>query len=478
MGFCSFAEGAGVYDVTPIENMFLMEYLPTAPEDFLKVYLYARMLALHPELGADLADMAKALHMEEDAVYNAMGYWERQGLVQRMTDRPPTFALLPMRAAASAPAAMDSDYYRYRDFNANLQALFGGEHLLHPKQYGMANDWLNLLGFTQEAVLLMVESRVKKSRSKNPDRIFNELNKQAVKWADRGLRTAEDVQKALEIDGATEKIAENVLKQLSIRRAPTMEELRMVRGWIKNWNLTQEQILEACADTTKSRSPSLAYLNSILESRRSDNSEMFDGVKAVLAELGDRSSPTPDQMKMYRRFLDKGFEPETIRLAAIQCARRRKRRFEEVDWMLSAWAEKNVFTFEVAEAYVHNMGILAEEVRRLLQRCGSGKSPQMSDINYYEGWKQEHPAALIEYAADCARGMELPMRYIDKLLSEWKSSGVTTVDAARTQHAGRQRQAAPHAVNPALQYEQRTLTDDDFDGLLISFDETNGGNSK
>ncbi len=59
MPFCSFSEGAAVFDATPIENMFLMEYLPAATEECLKVYLYARMVALHPELGGDLAGVAK-----------------------------------------------------------------------------------------------------------------------------------------------------------------------------------------------------------------------------------------------------------------------------------------------------------------------------------------------------------------------------------------------------------------------------------
>ena len=134
MPFCSFAEGAAMFDVTPIENLFLLEYLPTAPEDFLRVYLYARMLSLHPELGGELSDMARALHMEEEAVYNAFGYWERQGLVRRMTDRPPTYEMLPLRTGeAGAASPMDRDYYEYREFNASLQALFGGEDLLQPR---------------------------------------------------------------------------------------------------------------------------------------------------------------------------------------------------------------------------------------------------------------------------------------------------------------------------------------------------------
>ena len=72
MPFCSFAQSAAMFDMTPIENLFLLEYLPTAPDGFLRVYLYARMLSLHPELGGGLDEMAAALNMTTDAVFNAM----------------------------------------------------------------------------------------------------------------------------------------------------------------------------------------------------------------------------------------------------------------------------------------------------------------------------------------------------------------------------------------------------------------------
>ena len=142
MSTFSFAEGAAMFDSTPIENLFLLEYLPTAPEAFLRVYLYTRVLALHPELGDSLQQIALTLRMEEDTVFQAFAYWEQRGLVRRLTDRPPTYELLPLRA--DSPAAlnpMERDYYRYRDFNASLQSLFG-EKVIESHEYRTANDWL------------------------------------------------------------------------------------------------------------------------------------------------------------------------------------------------------------------------------------------------------------------------------------------------------------------------------------------------
>ena len=132
MAFLSFDHGAVLYGSTPVENMFLMEYLPSAPDDCLRVYLYARLLCAYPEQDAAeawVADVARALRLTDEAVEEAFRYWEREGLVRRLSDRPPTYALLPMRGVAQ-PSEMDRQYYQFRDFNAALQRLFG-DVILH-----------------------------------------------------------------------------------------------------------------------------------------------------------------------------------------------------------------------------------------------------------------------------------------------------------------------------------------------------------
>ena len=40
MAFCSFDDSAALFDSTPVENMFITEYMLRAPGDFVKVYLY------------------------------------------------------------------------------------------------------------------------------------------------------------------------------------------------------------------------------------------------------------------------------------------------------------------------------------------------------------------------------------------------------------------------------------------------------
>lgn len=470
MPFCSFDHNAGMYDSTPIENMFLLEYLPTAPDDFLRVYLYARMLCLHPELGDGMDELARALHMDSDKVYDAMTYWERQGLVRRLTDRPPTYAILPvLQGAAAFASPMESDYYEYRDFNASLQHIFGSE-LLQPKQYAMVNDWINILGFTQDAVLKMVEEKYRRSRAKKPHSFFAKLNDTATLWAEQGIRTVEDVERALETDGQVEKVSAAVMKQLSMNRPATRNETKLISVWVNDWKFSLDEIIAACAETTKSRSPSISYLNSILEGRRSGEGDNFGGMKNVLRELGSGNLPTPEQMKWYDRMLAEGFEPETIRLAAAQCARKRKHSFDSLEWMVNEWAKLNLQKFIDADGYVQAMNQMRTEISELLQISGSARSVQPSDFDLYEAWTAVHSRDLIAFAAECARGMDKPMLYINKILSEWEKSGVKTVEEARAQHENRayaKPAAASPAANPALNYEQRSNTETNYASHVI-----------
>ena len=472
MAFFTFAEGSAMFDATPIENLFLMEYLPAAPEGCLRVYLYARMLALHPELGGDMAETARFLHMDEDAMYKAFAYWERQGLVQRLTDRPPTYALLPIRAeGAAAGAAMDQSYYAFRDFNSALQQLFVGGDLIEPHEHRMAYDWMDVLGYDQEAVLKLVAYGIRTSRSKTPKPkgVFERMNKLAAAWAERGCRTAADVEKAIAEQEDVYPVAKAVCKRFGQKRDPSEDEVALVRKWVGEWKLTQAQILEACGETTKASKPTFAYLDAVLRSRTAGDSGLWDELAEVLRELdAAQARPTPDQLQAYARLRSEGFEPEAVKLAAIQCHRRKKTRFEDVEWMLRRWGAEDIYTRQAAEAYIDAMQRKAERVRAILELCGLERRPAMSDLSMYDAWREVHGDDVIDYAAGCARGMQVPMKYMDKLLGDWREAGVRTVEEARARHeAERQaRRAAPASTaapaNPALNYAQREYKEEDF----------------
>lgn len=482
MPLFSFSDGAAMFDATPIENLFLMEYLPVAPEAFLRVYLYARMLALHPELGDDAAQMARALRLDEAVIHDAFAYWEQQGLARRLSDRPPVYELIPIRAEGMAAVnPMERDYYAYRDFNASLQALFR-EKVIDSHEYRIANDWLNVLGYDQAAALRLVEYGIAtarfKDREPSPVSVFKRMDKLAAAWSDRGCRTLEDVERAIAEDEGVYPVAQAVMKRLAIRRKPTPDELECVKRWTGEWGFTQEQIIEACGETTKSRAPSFGYLDAILKSRRGGDDALWKELADILRELdAAQAQPTPDQLERYAALLSAGFEPGTVKLAAVQCHRRKQTRFEDVERMLARWGRAGVYTRDAAAAYVAEWQRKDERIAALLEKSGSQRRPKLDDFALYDGWRAKYDEALIDCAAEGARGAQLPMKFMDKLLADWDAAGIRTPEAARAEREARRgarrnnRGPVGQPSNPALDYAQREYKSEDFgDDFFINLD--------
>ena len=47
MRLCSFSETYHMFDVTPVENLFIQEFMLKAPGDFVKVYIYGLKQCYH-----------------------------------------------------------------------------------------------------------------------------------------------------------------------------------------------------------------------------------------------------------------------------------------------------------------------------------------------------------------------------------------------------------------------------------------------
>ena len=470
MSFCSFEKNAAMFDTTPIENMFLIEHMPYAPENALRVYLYARMLVLHPELDGSMAGMSKALRLDEDAIYEAFAYWERQQLVQRLSDHPPTYEFRSIfKSALDGTMLADRSLYTLFDFNNNLQKLFGERAIVQDHEFRKASDWLNILGFEQDAVLRMVRFGIETSRSKSPKpaSVFKRVDKLAEEWSAQGIRTLEDVERAIADENGVNQTANEVLKRFNLARKPTLDELDCVRRWMNEWHYTQTGILEACARTKASRQPNFAYLDAILQKQLTEVPGERETLISVLRELDpSNAQPTPDQLAAYRALIKDGFAPETVRLAAIQCHRKRRYQFGDVEWTLSEWGKAGVRTPEQAEAYVTGMRRLAAGMAEVFRRAGREKRPSQPDIEWYRAWRDTFPADVMEYAGECAHGVRDAVKYMSAILEAWKAEGVTDLASAkaareRTRPAG-DGKGAVRPANPALDYQQRDYRDEDF----------------
>ena len=481
MSFCAFADANGIYDVTPVENLFIQEFMAHAPGEFVRVYLYGLMLCYHPSEEMSHERVAQALGLEPAEVLNAFRYWERQGALQRISDQPPAFRYVNLKAAMMAGATEDQSLYRYRSFNNRLQSLFGAERLLHPQEYQRALEWVEELKLPEEVVLRLVKSKIDQG---SVQFTFASLEKTALKWAEEGIATAAQADMALERDGKAYQAAQQVLRQFNSRRAPTKDELALARKWLEEWSLSPESIIAACRELPNASNPSFGYLDKVLAGHRgaknakdmdrriSDKNKLRDLVKDALRALGaQQASPTDAQTAAYQRYLDAGFEHEGILSVAGQLAARGQHKPDDLDLALAKCEKLQLFTKEDIDRHQSARRARRNRTTPILEAAGLDRAPTDGDAAMIDEWLTTYDNALVEFAAQCARGTQTPLRYVDKLLKNWAKANITDAEAARREYGAKRDSSAPGGraaapVPAALNYQQRDYQGGELDYLF------------
>lgn len=396
MPIFAFADKYAMFDVTPVENLFLQEYMLRADGEFVKVYLYGLMQCYHPVESASLKTIARDLGMEESRVVNAYSYWERMGLVRRVRDNPPAYAYQNLKQNELMRAQDDDGLYRYADFNNSLQAQFGADRLLHPQDFERVYDWIEGLGLPEEVILMLVSGQIQVRGKKFQ---FKSIDREARKWAEAGVRTIADAESMMRESTHRYEDVKQVYRKLGKRHAVSEPDEALYVKWTEEWGFDLKTILAACDETTKGV-PTLGYLNGILERMRSEGLHSKEAladslrrdaeVKELLSRLGMRgTSPTDDSRSMMDGFLACGFERETIALAATRVARKGGK-LDALERTLEIWKAEGAMTLEQAKAYL--AGVDSQQSRN----AGGGRKTVAAQQYTQREYTREELTALFE----------------------------------------------------------------------------------
>lgn len=490
MAFCSFDDSAALFDSTPVENMFITEYMLRAPGDFVKVYLYALMLCYHPTPRMSLSSMAKDLDMPEEDVDRAFKYWARDGLVRQVSDNPVTYSLYNLKQLTLTRAENPGDKLYNQKFIEEAERIL--KRTLLPEETNLINDWIQVFELPEEVVLMLLQIEMENSRGRVSIKI---ADRRAKEWAQSGVRTVEDVEKIIVLGKEREQQLRRLLARLGHRRAPSEDERAMYKLWIDDWGFTPEAIQEACRETTKG-TPTMAYLNGILlrqhqlgrhevqtlEAGMQKEREARDFARDVYAGLG-RTGITPSQedLAAISAWREQGASDELI-MMAVSAAHRRAGggNMDDVDAYLQNWRQRGMNTPDAVRAESARMRMLNGQLREIYAAAGMDKRPNASDRELLCRWAGDMGMSqeLILLAAEYARGAGSPMMLMNTVLGNWKRLGIATPEAAKQEHEEHLRGISQttqhvrvgHTQDTMLRYtpEERRAT---YSAAVVNFDE-------
>lgn len=457
MSLFAFDDMYAMFDVTPVENQFVLEYLPEASGDYVKVYLYGLTQCYHPVEGMDIDQMSHDLGLTEDDILKAFRYWERRGLVRRVSDRPPTYQYLNIKQRSMAGKAVIDT--AFENFTEDIYAALGKDRRVHGGEIADCYEWVEDLGIPPEVVIMLLKHL---SAVKGKNFSFKSAQPYAARLAKERIRTIEAAEKFLSEDRQVSDGARKILYRLGKRRFPSDDETALYRKWIREWSFTHGAVEEACTQTVKGE-PSFGYLDAILkgmlpaqpDGKSRDENDIREkvghtsGLKMLLRVLG-RGTVNDTTMSLYNEMLTM-YPQDVVLIAARECALKNLAP-EDVAKMLTSWKNKGLNSKKEVEEYIASYKACTELLRELRARLGLERRESASDRKLLNKWRYEFgfTREALLHAADYATDKEKPMLYLDRVLGSFVEQNVMTPEQMDKAHKA-------FSENAGREYAKRTV---------------------
>ncbi len=457
MPLFEFDEQYPLFDATPVENLFVQEYLPAAKGDYVKVYIYGLMHTYHPSAGMNLSVMARDLGLSEEDVYAAYRYWERKGLVQRTADNPPVFRYMNAKQLLFMRQCPAEDR-QYTQFAEALYAAFGEDRQLHGQETSLAYEWVEDLKLPPEVVLMLVQHLIS-TRGKHFS--FKAAQKLAVQLAEEHVNTIEDAEIVLSRSKAVLEGTRKILRRLGKRHQPSEDEMALYRKWTSDWGYDHDAIEAACRETTKG-DPTMAYLDGILNGLRRRGEKTPATARQVENQLQKEQEEAVPLKELFRALGISGLTVnegtltvyrqmrslaghEVILLAAREAARAGGR-LDDVLRLLTTWHDKGLTSIRQVEEYIAAFYESNRLLAQLFEQCSKSEKPTASDRALLYKWQKDwnFSTDMLLLAASFSQSADKKMPYMDAMLRAWREQGIVTPEAA--QAAREQFEKVPAAI--------------------------------
>ena len=269
---------------THLENIFIMEYMPDAEGDFIKVYLTALMYADREDISNGL--IARHLGLREEDVLRAWTYWEDRGVIRKHYKNPEDrfnysveFVDLREKLYSKAPAGSaplqtenlaelpsDMDDKVVRDTFDSIQEITG--RLMEGKEPETVISWIYEEALEPGLICFAYRYCVDKRRNNR----FSYIASIVRDWIKEGVRTQQQAEQLLSETDQRFNQYRRVMRALGFYRSATEDEMSKIDSWFDEMGFGLDKVLEACAKTSGISNPNINYVNSILTAWHSGSS--------------------------------------------------------------------------------------------------------------------------------------------------------------------------------------------------------------
>lgn len=427
VAFCSYSSSLSWEGSTLVDNVFINEFMPQAPSDFVKVYLYGLSLCNTPNQDYNTSDSASAfLSMGEDDILSAYEYWQEMGIVQIICKRPLEIKYLPLKNRSGSSKIRSKG--KYSDFNKQVQDILSGR-MIKPIEFNEYYYLIESVHFEPEALIMIIKyCTVLKGENVG----YAYISAVARSFANDNIKSTTAVeQKLLEQEKSTAEIKQ-VLDALGLKRTADIEERNQYIKWTTKFGFGHSVILEVAKSLKKNGG--IAKLDALLTKYYEQHlftmqdiaeysslrEQMFETAKNVSKNLGLYYQNLENVVETYvAPWIQKGYNQATLEQISNYCFKYSYRSLESMNDVVNKFYKLGLISVEAINQYTASQIATDLAIKEVLDACGIIRSVNSRDREFYKTWNSvwgfEHKSILC--AGTKSVGKVNPMIYTNKILS-------------------------------------------------------------
>ena len=362
---------------TSVENIFINEYMVSAPGEFVKVYMFAHMYSC---LETDITneDIAKHLGIDHEDVLKAWTYWERMGVVRKIRNNPDDkfdydIEFISLKEQLYGEKTKAKSITVESNVNSlmsdkEIQNMFTQIEKIAGKVIS-GTEMMEILSLINDfnaapEVIVYGYSYCVQKKKKNIKYITAVIKK----WAEEGLTDVIAVEKHLSENDKKHHLYKRVFQALGFARNATEEEKRIIDTWFETMGFSLDKVLTACSKTSGISSPNINYVNKILINWYEEQNGKSSG--------GNKELTTGDIMKYYDALVRKEVE---------EAQQRRQQVYEKVPRIKEIEDEISTQSKEISKIIISDRADrkqALEEIRGRLDSLNMEKAFLLTDNGF------------------------------------------------------------------------------------------------
>lgn len=475
MSFCKFSPSYQTSNKTIVDNTFINEFLPKAPDMCVKIYLLGLSKCSSPDDSENsLSYFAETLKICDDDVISLFKYWEDLGLVQVLSTNPIEIRYLPINSNTASIKKYKVD--KYTDFNIQVQELFD-KRMVMPNEFTEFYDLMERKHMEQSALLELIRYCVNyKGFNLSPNYVITV----AKDWIREGVLTLDAVKAKIEQLGIADDKMSLILSAMGSKRKVQLEDKELLTKWLSSYGFELNVIIFVIKNLkTKKRRLDVNVLDDYLskyyemrlmsipeiENYEKEKENLYFIAITINKELGIFYEDLTKEIDTYiMSWLNMGYDAETLKTIANNCFLSSIKTLEGLNNIINKLYKLGIVNLKAYQQYLNDNLAVDKKIKEVLENMNLTRNVNNMDRNFYRTWTVDWGFSheVILYGASLSSGKNNAIQYLNKILSNWNANGAKTLEQVKNSKI---------EAEPQNEFIHNNYTKEQIASLLTNLDE-------